>query len=147
MKLVGDLWANTENMNKALSYVESRAKANWDFAHSRGLLYRLYRFVFRVRPLVVIWIEQYEWDRDNWGCRVIRCWRYDANGLTRVDEIGEIDISSAIASATPVISFCVDPEDQRMVYSESHGRRAGGEWVLKLQEDGNWTSERMPWVS
>ena len=138
-------------MNEALRYVESRAKQVWDYAHSRNPLSRLWRFVFRTKPIQVVWIEQYEddgdWDRPGCTGEVIRSWRYDADGLTPVDRIGEIDRHSHIASTTAIISFCVDNEVRRMKYAEWYGVLAGGGCTMKLEHGKGWIFEGSMWKS
>lgn len=76
-----------------------------------------------------------------------QAWRFDANGLTPVDRLPELDKSSAIASTTPVISFCLDDMAKRMIYVEWNGLRAGSGAILALQKSGQWTMERHAWIS
>src|SRR5262245_7179152 len=137
-------------MVTALDYVQSRAKQEWEYTHSRGLFAWLFRLLGATRPVRGVWIQQY---RDgNWdtvGCKgeVVRTWRYDDDGLTVVDEVPELDRTSAIASTTPVISFCVDEAAGRMIYHEWRGGRSGHGCVLARNQDGKWVIEKLGFKS
>jgi len=103
-----------------------------------------------MKPVTGVWICQYasaDWDRAHCTGEAIRVWRYDAEGLTSVDCTPELDKSNAIASATPVISFCLDETAERMIYQEWYGLRAGFGSVLALNKGGDWVTEKHAWIS
>ena len=103
-----------------------------------------------MRPVRGVWIRQYrdgDWETVHCKGEVIQSWRYDADGLTVVDEVPELDHASAIASATPVISFCVDETGGRMIYQEWHGVRAGHGCILTQTAKGEWVTEKHGWIS
>ena len=78
---------------------------------------------------------------------VVSIWRYDSDGLMVVDEVPELDQTSAIASTTPVISFCIDEAAGRMIYQEWHGVRAGHGSILACSKAGKWVTEKRGWIS
>ena len=137
-------------MGTALDYVERRARQEWDYTHSRGPFAWLFRCLGAMRPARGVSIQQYrdgDWKTGACKGEVIQTWRYDADGLTVVDEVPELDRTSAIASTTPVISFCVDETAGRMIYQEWHGGRAGYGCILARRESGKWVLEKYGWRS
>jgi hypothetical protein len=74
-------------------------------------------------------------------------WRYDAGGLAEVDSLPDLDKTSAIASTTPVIEFCLDETGKRMVCTEWNGPRAGSGLILTLQKNGKWAAGGHGWIS
>ena len=137
-------------MPVALDYARARAKRQWDYTHSHGPFAWLFRRIGAMKPVTGVWICQYasaDWDRAHCTGEAIRVWRYDAEGLTSVDCTPELDKSNAIASATPVISFCLDETAERMIYQEWYGLRAGFGSVLALNKGGDWVTEKHAWIS
>ena len=97
-----------------------------------------------------VWICQYasaDWSGVHCTGQVLSVWRYNSEGLTQVDRPPELDKSNAIASKTPVISFCLDEAAERMVYQEWYGLRAGFGAVLALDKKRKWVTERHAWIS
>jgi hypothetical protein len=134
----------------ALNYAQSQAKRVWDYTHSRGLFAWLFRRLGAMRPVRGVWIRQYrdgDWETVHCEGEVIQSWRYDADGLTTVDEVPELDRTSAIASKTPVISFCVDETAGRMIYEEWRGVLAGHGQILARRGNGEWVTEKCGWKS
>ena len=137
-------------MATALDYAQSRARREWDHTHSRGPFAWLFRRLGAMRPVRGIWIRQYrdgDWETMHCKGEVVQSWRYDADGLTVVDELPELDQTNAIASTTPVISFCVDEPAGRMIYQEWHGVRAGHGCILAHKGNGEWVTEKHGWIS
>jgi hypothetical protein len=77
----------------------------------------------------------------------VNVWRYNSGGLAQVDRLPELDESNTIASATPVIRFCLDETGERMVYQEWYGLRAGFGAILALNRKREWGTERQVWKS
>jgi hypothetical protein len=103
-----------------------------------------------MQPVQAVWIQEYadgDWETVHCQGDVIRTWRYDAEGLTSVEELPELDRTSAIASTTPVISFCVDETGGRMIYHQWHGVRAGHGCILACTKDGKWAAAKCGWKS
>lgn len=137
-------------MTAALDYAQSRAKREWDYSHSRGPFAWLFRRLGAMRPVRCVWIREYrdgDWESAHCRGEVIRSWKYDADGLSIVEGAPESDQSSAIASATPVISFCVDETGGRMIYQEWRGARSGRGCVLARLASGEWVTEKNGWIS
>jgi hypothetical protein len=137
-------------MTTALDYAQSRAKREWEQTHSRSPLAWLFRRLGAMRPVSGVWIRQYrdgDWESVRCKGEVIRSWKYDADGLTIVSDVPELDRMSAIASTTPVISFCVDETAGRMIYQEWHGVRAGHGCILARRGNGEWATEKHGWIS
>lgn len=128
-------------MSTAFDYIQCQAKRQWDHSHSPGLLTRLFLRLIASRKIRGVWIEQYwegNWESGRLKGEAIQAWRYDADGLTVVERLPELDKSSPIASTTPVISFCVDESAARMIYQEWHGGRAGFGYILAHRGNGEW---------
>ena len=101
-------------------------------------------------PASAVWIRQYEsgdWDGAHCRGEVVQAWRYDTGGLAPVEHVPELDHSSAIASRTPVISFCLNEAGDRMIYQEWNGPRAGFGAILTLRATGAWSTEKHSWIS
>jgi hypothetical protein len=110
----------------------------------------LFRRIGAMKPIRAVWIRQYmdgDWENAHFKGEAARTWKYDADGLIVVDAMPEPDDASAIASTTPVVSFCADETGNRMIYVEWHGRRAGGGRILARKENGKWVSEKDAWIS
>jgi len=134
----------------ALDYVRSRAKREWDYAHSRGLFARFFKRIGAMKPAEGVWVRQYadgDWQSAHCKGEVIQIWRYDATGFTSASEIPALDQTTAIASTTPVISFFLDEHTKRMIYQEWHGPRAGHGVVLALTKGGHWKIDGEAWIS
>lgn len=137
-------------MTAALDYVKARAKREWDDTHSRGLWAWLFRRLGAMKSVQGVWVQQYrdgDWETVHCRGEAVQTWRYDADGFTHVDDIPELDKMSAIASTTPVISFCVHEAADRMIYEEWRGVRAGHGAILARQKNGEWAAERRAWIS
>lgn len=137
-------------MSAALDYAQARAKRNWDYTHSRGPLAWLFRCAGAMNPVRAVWIRRYadgDWATAHCKGEAIQTWKYDANGLMCVDDIPELDRASAIASTTPVISFCVNDASNRMIYQEWQGVRAGYGCILARKTNGEWVTEKHGWKS
>jgi hypothetical protein len=137
-------------MTTALDYIEPQAKREWDYTHSRSLLGWLFRCIGAMRPVQGVWVRQYrdgDWETAHCTGEPFQTWRYDAEGFTLVDDIPQLDTKSAIASMTPIISFCVDEAAERMIYQEWHGVRAGYGAILSRKKSGEWITERGVWKS
>ena len=135
----------------ALDFVKTRAEREWRLTHSRDFLSRLFRFLLRKRPVDVIYVEQYgagDWASGRCQGKAVGAWKLDTQGFAAIDAVGELDRSSPIATATPVIRFHVDDPPLRMIYEEWHGGRAGYGAILRFDRSANaWQTERMAWRS
>lgn len=137
-------------MTTALQYATSRAKRQWDQTHSRSPLAWLFRRLGATRRVSAVWICQYgsgDWQKAHCHGQVLHTWRYDGSGLAQVEHLPELDHSSAIASTTPVISFCLGQAAERMIYQEWNGGRAGFGALLALKSTGDWAVEKHAWIS
>lgn len=137
-------------MTTALDYASARAKRQWDQTHACGPFAWLFRRLGVMKPASAVWICQYgggDWDGAHCRGEVVQAWRYDASGLAPVEHMPKLDCSSAIASTTPVISFCLNEADGRMIYEEWNGPRAGVGAILAHKGTGEWMTERRAWIS
>ena len=103
-----------------------------------------------MKPVRGVWICQYsnaDWEKVRCVGEIVQVWRYDAKGLIPVDSAPDLDKRNAIASETPVISFCLDESTKRMVYQEWYGLRAGFGSILKLNQREAWVMEKHGWIS
>ena len=136
-------------MTAPIEHAGTQAKREWDYSHSRGLPSWFLRTIGATRRIKCVWINEYsEGDWNTAPCRgkPIRIWRYEAKGLMRADERSELD-HSAIASRTPMISFCADAAAERMIYQEWHGVRAEHGSILVQKGNGQWATEKCAWIS
>ena len=135
----------------ALDFVRNRAEREWRLTHSGDFLSRLFRFLLRKKPVDVIYVEQYDggdWQSGRCVGEVVRAWKLDADGFEAIDAVGQLDRSSEIASATPVIRFHADAPPARMIYEEWHGARARYGVILKFDPARSvWATERAGWRS
>jgi hypothetical protein len=76
----------------------------------------------------------------------LRVWFYDGNGLVMVSGQTKVELGKARVSSTPVIRFCPDENEQRMIYQESSGILAGFGCIMKYK-DGEWVTEFDGWIS
>lgn len=135
---------------RALDHVTTRAKRQWDQTHSRGPIARLFRSLGAMKSASAVWICRHasgDWDGAHCRGEVVQAWRYDGSGLAQVEHLPELDHLNAIASATPVISFCLNETGDRMIYQEWNGPRAGFGAILALKGTGSWCTEKHAWVS
>jgi hypothetical protein len=73
-------------------------------------------------------------------------WFYDGNGMVTVKGLPKVELGKAIASITPVIRFCPDEDEQRMIYQETTGLLAGFGCIMKYR-NGTWVTELDGWIS
>jgi hypothetical protein len=134
----------------ALDYAAGCAKRHWNYSNSRGLLARLFRRVGTIRSLDGIWICRHalgDWSNARCTGEPVETWCYDDSGLRTVDGLPAIDLTGAIVSRTPVLSFCLDDRAQRMIYVEWYGVRVGSGQILRAKQNGKWVTEQLVWIS
>ncbi len=133
-----------------LDYAIGRAQRCWDQTHPRGVLGRIIHYVAGVKPLMAVFIcrhAQGDWTSAHCLGEPADVWRYDDAGLTKVDSLPELDQESATRSMRPVIHFCSDDREVRMIYVEVHAPRAGFGQTLRRKENGRWVTEQYAWIS
>jgi hypothetical protein len=140
-------------MAAALDYAIEKAKEIRDAGHARGPFTWLLRR-FRpgaMRPVDGVWICQHakgNWATANCEGEPTQVWRFEGDDAVIVASLPDLDMTSATASTTPHISFCVDDAGKRMIYEEWYGGRAGMGSIMAIKKNGKWAEvERGGWVS
>ena len=113
------------------------------------MLGRIFHRLGGAKPLIAVFIcrhSQGDWTSAHCLGEPADVWRYDAAGLTKVDSLPELDQQSATRSRRPVIRFCSDDREMRMIYAEVHAPRAGFGQILR-RKDGRWVTEQYAWIS
>jgi len=149
-------WRDSD-LNYVLEYIEQKAAKTWSYNYPTGLLTRLWRSAFPIRPIKVIWIQQYsegDGTKANVSGDVIKAWKYDSDGLTAIDEIGHVDKpyferSQRKWSDTPVFRFSFNKETKRLVLNYWGGRLNGYGYSMIYKEDEGWISDPQGsgWIS
>jgi hypothetical protein len=132
-------------MTAALDYAKNRAKKIWDSSRSRSPLAGLLRLIGASKVVTGVWICEYAGSDLNTAVftgKPKQIWRYDANGFELVEQLPELDKSTA-ASITPVIHFCVDETSRRMICQEWHGLRVAPAFIMVLEDNGKWFVETL----
>lgn len=128
----------------ALEHALGRAKGIWDYTHRTGPISRFLRRMGVGRTVTAIWICRHtdgDWDKAKLAGEPAEIWRYDGDGLTVVDALPTVDLT------TPVLRFCEDESGQRMIYTEWNGPLSAVGLVMRANEKGWWTVEKRAWMS
>jgi hypothetical protein len=131
-------------MSRAFDHAVSRAKKIWEYSHRAGLIPWFLRRIGVGRTVSAVWICRHsdgDWDKANFPGEPAAIWRYDGDGLTGFGALPPLDLT------TPVVRFCADDAEQRMIYTEWHSPRAGVGLILRANEKGWWTVEKRRWIS
>lgn len=137
------------DLNYVLEYIEQKAAKEWSYNYPTGLFTRLWRSAFPIRPIKVIWIQQYsEGDgaKADISGDVIKAWKYDSDGLTSIDAIGQVDKpyferSQRKRSDTPIFGFSFNKESKRLVLNYWGGRLNGYGYSMIYKEGEGWISD------
>ena len=128
---------------KPINFIVMKAQNEWKESHSRKLSRRFFRMLGALNPAEIIYICEYaEGDFEKAKCRgkPISIWQYDGSTFEQIEQVGDLDRSSAIASKTPVISYCINETTDRMIYTVWHGGRAAYGIIL-VSDKGEWVRD------
>lgn len=130
-------------------HVVETARGIWSYANARwDPFVWFFKMLGATQTVDAVFVIEYgsgNWERAHCEGKPDQVWRYDGSDFVEIEEMPDL-VHGAISTKTPIIKYCINHKDSRMILITIHGYRSGSGIVLE-EKAGKWIQIGPSWIS